>query len=396
MEVCGEILHEWEEAHSHGDGFAIGAFAFEVAFVVHAGEEGAHPCGRHEIVCFCESQLGEGAEACAKLGAVLRERWCWDGFAHHHAGALEEDVGWFAYGIADDDATRWVGRFILQVGGEAGFVVDAARVMIEAEDHEGKVGTCALQLCACGPAALGESFCSQAAHDNPAMALLDGGVSCGADDGEDIFDGGALSGGGRDEAFAMHGEVGVSFAKIFGLRHAECCRGRCTHLRGRGQRRGGSMLSRLFAERVLVRELWVPKRVEDVFPFFADAANLNTLTPPWLKFEILTPLPIDMRAGALIDYRIELKGVPMKWRTLISTLEPPKRFVDEQIRGPYMLWHHTHEFETQERGGVVGTLCIDRVRYKHAGGPIAERLLVAKDLTRIFDYRQEKMRELFV
>jgi ligand-binding SRPBCC domain-containing protein len=156
------------------------------------------------------------------------------------------------------------------------------------------------------------------------------------------------------------------------------------------------MLSRLFAERVLVRELWVPKRVEDVFPFFADAANLNTLTPPWLKFEILTPLPIDMRAGALIDYRIGLKGVPMKWRTLISTWEPPKRFVDEQIRGPYMLWHHTHEFETQERGGVVGTLCIDRVRYKHAGGPIAERLLVAKDLTRIFDYRQEKMRELFV
>lgn len=155
------------------------------------------------------------------------------------------------------------------------------------------------------------------------------------------------------------------------------------------------MVGGVFQERLLVRELWVPKQARDVFPFFADAANLNTLTPPWLDFRILTPLPIDMKQGALIDYRIGLKGFPLRWRTLISTWEPPFRFVDEQLSGPYILWHHTHEFVEQRQGGVLGTLCIDRVRYKHAGGPIAEKLLVGPDLTRIFDYRQAKMRELF-
>jgi hypothetical protein len=156
-----------------------------------------------------------------------------------------------------------------------------------------------------------------------------------------------------------------------------------------------ALLSKLFKERLLVRELWVPRPVREVFPFFADAANLNVLTPPWLDFRIITPLPIDMKQGALIDYRIGLKGVPMRWRTLISLWEPPHRFVDQQLKGPYLLWHHTHEFIEQRQAGVAGTLCIDRVRYMHAGGPLAEKLLVGPDLRRIFDYRQEKMRELF-
>lgn len=155
------------------------------------------------------------------------------------------------------------------------------------------------------------------------------------------------------------------------------------------------MLSGLFKERLLLRELWVPRAVQDVFPFFADAANLNALTPPWLDFRILTPLPIDMKQGTLIDYRIGLKGVPLRWRTLISTWKPPHCFVDEQIKGPYLLWHHTHEFASEVRGGVEGTMCIDRVRYKHMGGPIGEALLVKRDLERIFDYRQQQMRELF-
>ena len=151
----------------------------------------------------------------------------------------------------------------------------------------------------------------------------------------------------------------------------------------------------MFKERLLETELWVPRTPAQVFPFFADAANLNVLTPAWLDFRILTPLPIEMKQGTLIDYRIGLKGVPMRWRTLISRWEPPHAFVDEQIKGPYLLWHHTHEFREQSQGGVAGTLCVDRVRYKHMGGPIAEALLVRRDLERIFAHRREKMMELF-
>jgi ligand-binding SRPBCC domain-containing protein len=143
--------------------------------------------------------------------------------------------------------------------------------------------------------------------------------------------------------------------------------------------------------RLLETSLWVPRTPEDLFPFFADAANLNVLTPPWLDFKIVTPLPIDMKQGVLIDYRIGLKGVPMKWRTLISAWEPPVRFIDEQIKGPYSLWRHEHIF-VPDRGG---TNCIDRVSYSHWGGPLAEKLLVRPDLERIFAYRKEKMAELF-
>lgn len=143
--------------------------------------------------------------------------------------------------------------------------------------------------------------------------------------------------------------------------------------------------------RVLETQLWVPRRREDLFPFFADAANLNLLTPPWLDFRILTPLPIPMGQGTLIDYRIGLKGVPMRWRTLISVWEPPVRFVDEQLSGPYALWRHEHRFE--ESAG--GTLCVDRVEYAHWGGPIAQALMVKPDLTRIFAYRSDRMRSLF-
>jgi len=101
-----------------------------------------------------------------------------------------------------------------------------------------------------------------------------------------------------------------------------------------------------------------------VFPFFAEARNLETLTPPWLKFEVLTPAPIVMRPGTLIDYRIRVHGLPIRWRTEITAWDPPHRFVDVQLHGPYTLWHHTHTFE--ERDG--GTLCLDHVRYCRARG----------------------------
>lgn len=141
----------------------------------------------------------------------------------------------------------------------------------------------------------------------------------------------------------------------------------------------------------LDRELWVPRPLSSVFPFFADAKNLEQLTPDWLRFQILSPLPIEMRAGALIDYRIRLYKIPMRWRTLISAWEPPHRFVDEQLRGPYSLWWHEHTFV--EKDG--GTLLSDHVRYRAPLGFIAHPLMVNRQLQRIFDYRTEVIRRLF-
>ena len=106
-------------------------------------------------------------------------------------------------------------------------------------------------------------------------------------------------------------------------------------------------------------ELWLPRPRTEVFHFFAEARNLENITPPWLKFEVLTPAPIEMRPGTLIDYRIRVHGLPISWRTEITEWQPPHHFVDVQLRGPYTLWHHTHTFE--ERDG--GTLCLDHVRY---------------------------------
>src|SRR5262245_47086768 len=97
--------------------------------------------------------------------------------------------------------------------------------------------------------------------------------------------------------------------------------------------------------RTLTTELWLPQSVEKVFEFFSDAANLEMLTPPWLRFRILTPAPITMEKGALIEYRIRWRWLPLRWWTEISRWEPPHRFVDQQIRGPYRLWIHEHTFE---------------------------------------------------
>jgi ligand-binding SRPBCC domain-containing protein len=121
---------------------------------------------------------------------------------------------------------------------------------------------------------------------------------------------------------------------------------------------------------------------ERAFAFFADARNLEAITPPWLRFRVVTPDPITMRRGTLIDYRLRLHGLPLRWRTRIDDWEPPHRFVDTQLRGPYALWEHTHTFAPAGAGAVVMS---DRVRYSLPR--LAPGWFVRRDLDRIFDYR---------
>jgi len=148
-------------------------------------------------------------------------------------------------------------------------------------------------------------------------------------------------------------------------------------------------------ERVLSAENFVPLPRDQVFPFFADARNLETLTPPWLSFRIVSPTPIAMEKGTRIEYRIRLRGIPLRWHSRIAAWEPPFRFVDEQLKGPYRLWIHEHGFESQSGG----TLLRDRIRYAVHGGPLeplVHRLLVLPDLRRIFAYRAARLRELLL
>lgn len=141
----------------------------------------------------------------------------------------------------------------------------------------------------------------------------------------------------------------------------------------------------------LTTELWLPQRRDIVFPFFADARNLETITPPLLRFKIVTPCPVDMHVGTRIDYRLRLHGIPLRWQSEISVWDPPYRFVDEQRRGPYRLWIHTHEFEDRDNG----TLCRDHVVYAVPGGRFVNWLLVRRDVERIFEYRQVALRRQF-
>jgi ligand-binding SRPBCC domain-containing protein len=138
----------------------------------------------------------------------------------------------------------------------------------------------------------------------------------------------------------------------------------------------------------LQREQLVPLSPLETFDFFADAFNLEAITPPWLGFEVATPRPIAMAAGALIEYRLKLHALPLRWLTRIEAWEPGRRFADRQLRGPYRPWHHTHAFAADERGTVMR----DFVRYALPLGPVgrlARAVLVRRDLDRIFDYRRD-------
>lgn len=145
----------------------------------------------------------------------------------------------------------------------------------------------------------------------------------------------------------------------------------------------------------LVREQVVPCGLEETFAFFSRARNLQQITPPWLRFEVLTPEPIAMRTGTVIEYRLRLHGIPLRWSALIEDFEVNRAFVDRQIQGPYRLWHHRHEFEAH----TGGTLVRDHVHYRLPLGPLGElahRLQVRRDLDRIFDFRTTAVRNELV
>jgi ligand-binding SRPBCC domain-containing protein len=140
----------------------------------------------------------------------------------------------------------------------------------------------------------------------------------------------------------------------------------------------------------LTADTWIDRLRDEVFPFFADAANLEVLTPPWMQFHIETPTPIAMHPSRQISYRIRVRGIPMRWVSEISCYEPPHKFVDEQRRGPYRTWIHTHRF-VEERGG---TRLLDDVEFDMLAAWLVGPL-VARDLRAIFTYRHQTLLRIF-
>lgn len=137
----------------------------------------------------------------------------------------------------------------------------------------------------------------------------------------------------------------------------------------------------------------IARPLPEVFDFFSDAANLEAITPPFLRFRIITARPIEMREGARIDYRLSLWGVPLRWRTVITCFEPNARFIDEQEAGPYAYWHHLHEFEADG----AGTRMRDELTYRLPCGPLGSAvhaLWVKSQLRTIFDYRAQVIHRL--
>lgn len=146
--------------------------------------------------------------------------------------------------------------------------------------------------------------------------------------------------------------------------------------------------------RVFESAYWIDRPRSEVFEFFSAAKNLETLTPPWLNFHIKRMSTPAIQEGSLIDYRLRIKGVPTGWRTLISSWAPPERFVDQQLKGPYQLWHHTHSFSELQGG----TLMRDRVIYRAPLGPIGDvvsEVMINRDVRTIFRYRSQQLERLF-
>jgi ligand-binding SRPBCC domain-containing protein len=143
----------------------------------------------------------------------------------------------------------------------------------------------------------------------------------------------------------------------------------------------------------LFREQLVPRPLDEVFDFFAQAANLERITPPWLGFGLLTPEPVEMALGTIIKYRLRVHGIPLQWTSRIERWESGRAFEDVQVKGPYRVWRHRHEF--RPAGG--GTLVQDHVRYALPLGPLGElahAMFVERDLARIFAFRHAEVARL--
>jgi ligand-binding SRPBCC domain-containing protein len=140
----------------------------------------------------------------------------------------------------------------------------------------------------------------------------------------------------------------------------------------------------------------LPRPIDEVFPFFTDAYNLERLTPSFLGFKVLTPKPIHMQSGTVINYTLKVHHVPIRWKTTIQDWNPPHSFVDNQDKGPYTLWHHTHAFTPSEDGN--STLCEDTVLYKPKGwilAPLINKFFVQRDVRNIFQYRFTQLESIF-
>lgn len=147
------------------------------------------------------------------------------------------------------------------------------------------------------------------------------------------------------------------------------------------------------AEHLLKYQIEIGLPRPQVFDFFADAGNLERITPPQLNFHIVTPQPIDIQKGTLIDYELKLRGLPMRWRTEISEWDPPNSFVDRQLSGPYKQWIHRHTFTEL---GPSRTLIEDEVRYRLPLEPLADaaHFIVRRELEAIFEFRQQAVARL--
>jgi hypothetical protein len=145
----------------------------------------------------------------------------------------------------------------------------------------------------------------------------------------------------------------------------------------------------------LERRQYVDLPLDEVFAFFAEARNLERITPSWLRFEVLTPEPVQMAPGAVVDYRLTLHGIALGWTSQIELWEPGRQFVDRAIRGPFSLWHHRHRFAASGEGTIVS----DEVHYAPPLGilgELAHPLFVQRDLERIFEFRRQAVAELLV
>lgn len=153
-------------------------------------------------------------------------------------------------------------------------------------------------------------------------------------------------------------------------------------------------LEKLEAGYRLVSEMFIPAPLEEVFAFFSRAENLESITPPLLHFQFLAPPPQTMQAGRIIKYHLRIHGVPIRWVTEISAWEPPYRFADRQLRGPYRTWNHEHRFEARGEG----TQMTDIVHYELPlgfMGRLAHVLFVEQDVRNIFRYRKDQIGVIF-